>query len=320
MSRADESIPVDTLRQAADWFAHLQAGNTGPADVAALLAWRQADPANEQAWLRVERLTGRLANVPERIGVPVLASTGLGRRTLLRNGLSMLAVVGLGSYGYQLAAQRFGWQADLRTGVGEQRSVQLADGTQLRLNTDTCLEVRYNGLQRRLQLLRGEILIETARDPQQKARRFSIATRDGEIVALGTRFTVRLLERSSQVSVLAGAVALYPRHGDDAPVVIAAGREGVLAADAARDSGSAESADAWSRGLLIVNDRTLADVLAELDRYRPGMLRVHPDAANLRMSAVLPVDDIDQALVSIAQALPVRISRFTRYWTQVEPR
>jgi len=63
----------------------------------------------------------------------------------------------------------------------------------------------------------------------------------------------------------------------------------------------------------------LRRALAELQRYRPGVLSCSDDVAGLRLAGVYPLDDTDRALMAIAEALQLRISTWTRYWVRLMP-
>ena len=60
--------------------------------------------------------------------------------------------------------------------------------------------------------------------------------------------------------------------------------------------------------------------LDEIGRYRRGVLRGEPALAHLRVSGVFSLRDTDSALRALADALPVRIDTYTRWWTVVRPR
>lgn len=94
--------------------------------------------------------------------------------------------------------------AQQRTGLRERRSLQLDDGSHLQLNADTALDIRFDAKQRLIQLYRGEILIDTDRDPAR--RPFIVDTGEGRVRALGTRFSVRQLAGRTRVGVLQAAV------------------------------------------------------------------------------------------------------------------
>lgn len=306
----------DALRQATEFFARLRDERASAEERAELLAWRRASPLHERVWQRVEQFARRLNEASGSLAVDTLSRAGRSRRRMAQGTLALLVAGSVGWIG-QRAAVPGGWGADLRTGTGEQRTLQLADGSLLQLNTGSAVALRFDDTRRHLRLLRGEILIKTAAEARADQRPFSVGTPHGLATALGTRFTVRLDDSATGVAVFAGAVELRPIDGGSSPVIVTAGERGQFDATQAHIVGAADSADAWSRGVLIVNDERLGDVLAELGRYRPGLLRCDPAVAGLRLSAALPVLDIDVALSAIAQTLPVRIERFTRYWVQV---
>ncbi len=158
--------------------------------------------------------------------------------------------------------------ADVRTGVGQQRSLRLDDGTQLRLNTDTAVDIRYNGEWRALELLKGEILVQTASDAL--SRPFVVHTGQGSVRALGTRFIVRCDNDLVRVCVLQHAVEVRSALAM-ASVRVEAGQQLEFSAGKTGNvTPLAAMADAWSREMLIVDDWRLADVVSELQRYRPG--------------------------------------------------
>jgi transmembrane sensor len=78
-------------------------------------------------------------------------------------------------------------------------------------------------------------------------------------------------------------------------------------------------ADAWTRDMLVVNDWRLGEFIRELQRYRPGHLGCDPAVAALRISGAFHLASSDTILENLTSTLPVRIRRFSRYWTRVEP-
>ncbi|MET0609860.1 MAG: iron dicitrate transport regulator FecR, partial [Pseudomonas caspiana] len=60
--------------------------------------------------------------------------------------------------------------------------------------------------------------------------------------------------------------------------------------------------------------------LAELGRYRPGMLRCHSAVAELKVSGAFSLRDTDASLRLLNDTLPISVSNMTRYWVTVEPR
>ena len=97
-----------------------------------------------------------------------------------------------------------GWRT-YQTAVGEQRSVQLEDGSLLTLNTDSRVEVRLAANQRQVRLLSGEALFKVAHN---KERPFRVSSGDSVIQAVGTQFNVYRRGNQTTVAVLEGRVAV----------------------------------------------------------------------------------------------------------------
>ncbi|SAK97264.1 FecR [Caballeronia pedi] len=315
--RIDDAV----LDEALQWLVTLWSGEAGDKEREALACWRRADPAHEAAWQRVQSIDNRLGALPTAIAGPALrgARARAGRRAVLR---SLLFAGGTGALAWAArdAVPWRNWTADYRTATGEQRSVQLADGTRLTLNTGTALDVRFGPNERRLLLRAGEIYVATAHEMSRAYRPFIVDTAQGAVESLGTRFTVRQGDSRSYVAVYEGAVSVRPMHAASARR-IDAGQQAAFSRDEV-EAPSPANADAtgWTRGLLIVEQMRLDAFLRELGRYRTGFLRCDPSIANLRVSGVFPLADTDRVLAALEQALPVSTRYATRYWVTVDAR
>lgn len=73
---------------------------------------------------------------------------------------------------------------------------------------------------------------------------------------------------------------------------------------------------------LVANDRPLPDVLDELGRHRGGLVRYRRgDVEGLRVTAVLPLDDTDQALRLLLAEFPqLRMHTLTPWLVLIGPR
>ncbi|MCY1279679.1 Protein FecR [compost metagenome] len=318
------ALPVDqqrlALKTAARWYALLGAEPVREEDRLAWRDWQAQHPLNQWAWQRVEALQTQLRGLPGQLAYDTFEQAGaspLDRRGVLKGLLLVAGAGGLAWSGYQ-GLPVGEWLADYRTATGERRRFMLADGTRLILNTASAVDVRFDAGQRLLELHAGEILVETAKD---HARPFVVHTRQGRIRALGTRFTVRQYDGASEVAVLEHAVAVSPDRAPQPETRVEAGQR--LRFDA-RQVATVQAADPlraeWANGRLVVHDWRLADLLAELERYRPGLLGCDPQVADLRLSGAYPLDDSDRALAAIARAVPVQVVSRTRYWVRLVPR
>ncbi|MET0321605.1 MAG: FecR domain-containing protein [Duganella sp.] len=314
-------------KQAVAWCTLLCSGQATASDHAAWQQWHQGHPDHQRAWQRLASVRGLLHTIPPHIGTPVLQAQHRGRRQALR-GLALLASgSALGYAVYRNGHDTAPWRAALaehRTAVGQQRSVRLADGSLLILNTASAVDVRFGPDQRTVLLRTGEILVETAHRRQPGApvdhRPFVVETADGAIEALGTRFTVRRHQDSTEVVVLEHAVAVRLPRQQDRPLLVRAGqRLDFNAVVASPVEAADDTAALWRDGSIVVDDWPLARLLAELDRYRPGHLGCEPAVAAMRVSGAFPVRNTDQALAVLARSLPVRVRRLTRYWVSVGP-
>lgn len=326
--RRNSSRVSDTQREAlgaaARWYAQLEDG-AAESDSRAWQEWRSASPVNEWAWSRVELLRSRLQEVPGSLSAVTLniAATHaegyptLSRRAVLK-GMATFAVTGW--LGYELAP----WsnlRADYAADADATLAATLADGTRIILDARSSVRVDFDAGQRRLQVLAGEVLIETARDPSPVHRPFIVHTTQGRVRALGTRFSVRQQDETTRVVVLEHAVEIVPADRAAMPRQLQAGEQAWFTADAVGPVSSAdERLIAWTAGNLAISDWTLAQFTAELSRYRSGWLRCAPEIAGLRISGSFPLRDTDAALRAVGRALPVVVRYRTPYWVTLLPR
>ena len=326
---ASSGNDAEVRKAAIAWYARLCSGEATDADREAWRRWRGEQADHERAWQRLEALQAVL----QRVHGPIAASTlgavrRQGRRRVLR-GVGALAGGGaLAWLSWRFASEEGGgwssWLADYRTAVGEQRRIELADGSRLMLNTRSAIDVTMDAVQRRVTLRDGEILVETAKTSDgpagQDPRPFVVETVHGRIRALGTRFAVRTDAARTRVTLLADAAEIHAGRATDRGVILRAGQQTSFSAGEIGIVTSAEPASTgWTRGSLVVNDWRLDEVVAELARYRRGHLGCDPAVAGIRISGAFPIHDTDKALAVIAQGFPVRVSRFTRYWVALKP-
>ncbi|RKP47179.1 FecR family protein [Pararobbsia silviterrae] len=299
----------------------MQAGGFSEADQAALDAWRTRSPEHAQAWDRAQRVLDMFANVPAPIGSVAIRQLPSGRRRTVVRGLGMVALMAPTAWLVGRTAAWRDWNADIRTATGERKTVTLADGTQLVLNTRSAVDVRFSSTERRLRLIEGELLATTGPDTQAaRYRPFIVETPQGDAQALGTRYTVRLIGEHARVSVFEGRVAVRPLDGG-AQRVIDTGMQADFSSTAVSAPHPASaSAALWERGMYVANDQRLADVLDELSRYRAGAIHCASSVANLRVSGAFPIDDTDASLDLLAKTLPIKITSLTHYWQFVDAR
>lgn len=318
------AIDARAAREAAHWMVRLQGGELDDAARQALARWRAAHPHHETAWQRAEHVCRSFGMLPAplatTLAMPVLdRPAGAQRRAMLKS-LALLIVAGPAGWTMLKVSPWQAWTADVRTARGEIRHLALADGSALSLNTASAADIVFSDALRLVQLRGGEIHVATRPDARQ--RPFIVRTSNGSIRALGTRFTVRqddsLLDARSHVAVSQGAVEVRPAEGR--PVIVPAGWQASFDGTAASaPQPLAPHASAWTKGLLYADAMPLAQVLAQLARYRHGVVRCDPAVARLGVSGVYRLRDTDALLDLLQASLPIRVQRHGRWWISVEP-
>ena len=305
----------EMVRAAASWHALLTSGEATEADLANCRAWQASHPGHAEAFRRLETLLGRFEGLPAEparraLQAGMAAAPGARRRLAAGIGLAgLVLLLGVGPDWPWLLA-------DHHAGIGEIREVALPDGSRLTLDTGSAVDLRYDDATRRIVLLRGDIMLDVAPDA---ARPLVVETPQGSLRALGTRFAVHRGVGDTRVSVQESAVRACAAADDC--LTLQPGQGARLQGQRIDGPFAAPSqAESWAQGMLVVENRPLAEVLDTLARYRRGVLRYDAAAiAHLRVSGVLPLRDTDQALAALAASLPVTLTRHTGFWVTVGP-
>lgn len=309
------SIPAAVLDAAIEWQLCLSSGNASDKQRSEFALWLAMHPDHATVWQQLNGLDTHLS----------AAMAHSARQALLVKPRRLPRAAGAGLLGILLSAGLlFGlhqyrplgdYLADELTAPGEHRELRLADRSQVWLNSATAVDIDFDAQQRRLRLRSGEILVDTASD----TRPFIVDTAQGSLRALGTRFLVRREGAATRLTVLESAVAVQPGAGRTRQVV-RAGEQVMLGPEGLGPiQPAALAADAWSRGMLVVENQRLAELIATLNDYRPGYLELDPALANLRITGSFPLRDSDKALAALPPSLPVRIEQPNRWWTRIIP-
>ncbi|TNC76361.1 DUF4880 domain-containing protein [Janthinobacterium lividum] len=312
--------------QAARWIVRLSADDPAERDMAraGFAAWKAADPLHATVAAGMENLLRQLHAVREPAGGdhrPARAALAAiaPKRQRLRQLAAASAVAMLVLTGALVLGERPAYLlADLRSSTGQWQTHTLADGSRLTLAGGSAVNVRFNAGERHVELVRGDILVDVAKDAQ---RPFIVDSKQAAIRALGTRFAVRREDGATILSMLESTVsAQVPQHR---AVVVQAGQRTRITDDGVGPLTSIDAASvqqAWRAHQLVVDDLPLADVLDELARHRPGQLHYdRAQIASIRVAAVLPLDDTDKALQLLIDNFPqLRIRMLTRYLVMVD--
>lgn len=315
---SSKPVSARVLDAAIAWQLSLDAGDRSLVAQEEFAKWLASDEEHARAWRQLGMLDQRfsVASGPARAALLQSRNSVRQRVRKLGRGLASIALVcGLALFAGERYVPIHYWLADQRTATGEQRTIELADGTRINLNTHSAIDVRFDDKRRLIVLQEGEILVETGHND---ARPFSVQTRDGNLRALGTRFIVRREDDATRLSVLQSAVAAQPQalHQEQ---VFKQGQQVLMRSDGLGPVLSVPAAsDAWTRGMLVVDNARLGDVVAELGRYRSGFLSVDSNVADLRITGSFPLHDTTLALNALLPTLPVQIEQHTPWWVTVK--
>jgi transmembrane sensor len=228
---------------AADWLARRGRGLT-PREQAEFSRWLAADAAHRAAFAELARTWRALDGVKairlpggRRLddNLPPVGGYRRGRLVFFASAFAAAAALAVMFFARPPAAPTGVVAQGATTEVGGFKIMSLPDGSVVQLNTDSAVEIRYTGTERRAYLLNGEASFDVARDA---ARPFIVRARSVTVRAVGTAFNVRLRPAACEVLVTEGRVrvdsftsgeSLLPGAGSRAePPVLAAGERVVV--------------------------------------------------------------------------------------------
>lgn len=291
--------------------------------------WKQADPRHAAAAAQIENFISQVQNMrqhaggntkPTRSALDAVYSLNRRRKRIKRLGTVFVLVILLAVPGW-ITLQTYSpsyLMADIRTAIGEQEIRILADNTHLTLNSASAVNLSYNQYFRTVELVQGEILVDISKDAED--RPFLVKTTHGSIRALGTRFIVHHTHQATILTMLESEVAVQTaiRLPMDHSIIVRAGQQVQITAthiNPIRNIDIHDATDAWKHRRLVIEDWTLPEILDELNRHYLGHIQYDRSRLEtIRVSAVLPLNDIDQALQLLAISFPtLRIRTLTPY-------
>lgn len=335
------------LEEAAAWRLRLQ--REPAAEFSAdYIAW-SADIDNEAAMAAVEKgwsAVGALSTSPELLAMRQQALSRLrkagasparrfrwGRAAAAGLAMTptsgaaaalMVALFGAGLYHVVLL------QPDTyRTEIGERRTVALADGSQISMDSDTKLLVDYSKTERALSLVRGRARFDVAHDT---SRPFTVTAGSETVVAVGTSFNVEKLGTTVLVTLIQGQVVVKDEQGHASSRATAKPRSAValnageqLVASAATAQPSIGAADlqvaaAWEAGHLVFRDEPLDAVVARINRYTAHPVTLDPAVASIRISGVFNAGDVGSFVSALTSYVPVQATTNASGGILLQPR
>jgi len=314
----DQRLDPAVVEQAMLWMVHLQSGLSSEADQLACQRWRLQSAAHELAWQRLNGLGQGLRDSACGLSAQgarnlLQARSVVSRRAVL-GGLVGAGVMIASGYGVHQRSVLPTVFSDYATATGERRRWRLMGEVALQLDTGSALDSDSAAGAQAMTLNRGRVLLEAG-----PGARVSLRTGQAWVrPAPASRLVVYQQAASTLVQLLEGTALVG--YGQGADVALAAGWQQRFSARTAEPLTALPAGTAaWAQGQLVAERMPLAQLLAELDRYRPGVLRCDPRIAELQVSGSFSVDQPEASLDLLAAVLPVRIQRVLGYWASVTP-
>lgn len=335
---------VAIAEEAAEWFVEWREGVLPRADKARFTDWLAESPVHVEEYLAIAKLYGELTHIdPAKVDdvnalvddtivalhgdiapEPAPAADLSTRRRWASWGLAATVLIAIASsFVYFLDTEEA--PATYTTGLGEQRSILMDDGSMVSLNTASGIEVAYSNEQRRIKLTHGEALFDVQED---KRRPFWVETDSALIRVTGTQFNVYEKNGQTSVTVIEGTVEVAPRASPAAHSLGDSGQlqqtssGGVATLDvgdqAIVTSGSVaieetrlenlDSVTAWTDRRLVFSETPLAEIVAEFNRYNHQRL-ILDDAtvATLEVSGVFSTHDPDSLVLFLERIADVHV-------------
>ncbi|MBD8685179.1 FecR domain-containing protein [Pseudomonas sp. CFBP 13719] len=292
----------------------MHGGSPTAAEQAELAAWLDADPRHAEAYAQLEHLWAASAQLPSLNAAP--AAGQLSRRRFVGMGIAASAVA-VSACASVLWLNDMGLPfADVRSAVGERRTVSLPDGSTVDLAGHTALNVDFSPTRRAVELLHGEAYFNVL---PAAAGEFTVNSRSGQVVAAEGEFCLSCDDASTLLTVSRKTVRVVTANQQ---IDLAEGLSLRFSSDRTGPIQHAELAQvlAWRSGRLVFFDKPLFTVIDELQRWREGRIFImDKQLASRRVSLILNLNKPEQMLDAITKALAVRVDRYTDLITLIYP-
>ncbi len=321
------------IKEACAWLALMDSRNLSDIEKAKLNKWVRANELHKvelerlaTIWDNIEAADIDIAAVDQSVEIHKSTTekrfensknSNKSRSRLLISiaaSLFLCISVGIGLHFHNIA-QFKSTNGKYTTDIGGQQTVLLADGSKIRLNTDTLVEVNYHDGQRNIHLYKGEAHFDVASDPE---RPFIVKARKGDVLALGTIFSVRVKNDRVNVIVEEGKVRIRANENFDRPIsdplaitdeaiedneinttIVASAGKNVIFGEQEIESIIQEEKEeierkfSWRQGMLAFDDEPLSDVIEEVSRYTSSKIIIgDPNIRTLRVGGYYPIGKI----------------------------
>jgi len=234
------------------------------------------------------------------------------------------------------------------TEVGQQKTINLRDGSLLQLNTNSRARVDYTDRYRDISLLQGEAHFTVAKNV---SRPFRVSAGHGLVQAVGTAFSVYLNNGEVEVTTTEGIVGLQSRQltrgaqnivADNMVVAevllehdlgkLKAGQSAIIK-DTVSDNGAEPLIEAtiedvspqelerklsWRKGFITFNGEPLSLVVKELARYSGVSIELTtPEMASIKIGGQFRVGETDALFESLESNFGMKVKHVSDNSVQI---
>lgn len=323
----DTDNKTDIVSAACAWIVQIEEGNLTSADQTALKEWIGRSPVHKSEIRRLAQLSGEMNVLTDMM--PALDKAMIRSKKLRKSNTKRKTVISFvlvcGVMTFVLFSEMFRGSHPLsgidtpvfyHTAIGGQKDITLVDGSVLKLNTNTEIEVDFNTERRKIRLVKGEVFFQVAHNADKP---FLVYAGDNMVRAVGTAFIVRHLQEKFEVTVTEGKVELKPeaprsiinteipeygphsqtREEPVLPVTISAGE--TIHYTASMQTKVVEKITkreierelAWQDGLIEFSETPLHEVIAELGRYTTLTIEISdPELRDLKFGGLFRTDQL----------------------------
>lgn len=316
--------------EAREWFSLMQSGSVSELEQQQLQQWLQANSVHQQAYREYEMIwqdLGGLANTNElaalkrsvkpslfesvRAGLHNFISglQALNPKSQFSLALASVAILAIVIIGFQ--PEKVPMQ-EYATTTGEVKKFTLEDGSEITLGAKSQLKAWATSKERHIILVSGQAFFKVAKNP---LRPFWVDAGETKVRVVGTQFDVRKGSDRTRVAVLEGIVNVSStnKSANRAPVVLTAGQQVTRLNEGtfeAVNSISVSELESWRNGRLIYLRASLADVVADANRYFNNSISLgSKNLADLKVTAAVSTNQMDALTDMLSTSLPVVLQR-----------
>lgn len=191
------------------------------------------------------------------------------------------------------------------TGIGEQRSIVLEDGSTVELNARSGLRVHFSQAERTVDVIEGQALFRVKKDA---TRPFVVVSNGTHVQAVGTQFDVYRKASGTIVTVVEGRVSVI--DATETPILLSAGEQLTVSPRAIPHAVRADIAvaTAWTQRKLVFDETPLSEAVTEFNRYNSHqMILEDPSLAAYHIGGHFEADDPNRLIQFLRERFDVAV-------------